>query len=171
MKKFLPASKNGFTLIELLVVITIIAVLSVIGFVVYSGISARARDTRRMAEIDAIQKAMESNYKPGAASPYAALSNADFVNGAVPKDPLSITPVPATAPYGKCGSGTPANQQCDYCSFTTVPIASWNTCTGIGVNVVTNGVPAAGRSYIVCANLETGAGFEGRNYYCKVNAQ
>ena len=83
MKKILPKSKinpSGFTLIELLVVITIIAVLAVVGFVAYSGVTARARDARRIQEIDAIQKAMEKNFKPGQGGGYQILSVGDFVN-------------------------------------------------------------------------------------------
>ena len=52
-------NKRGFTLVELLIVITIIAVLSVIGITVYSGVQKNARDARRRADIDSIAKALE----------------------------------------------------------------------------------------------------------------
>lgn len=161
MKKFLPTStalsvnKQGFTLIELLVVITIIAILAVTGFVVYSGISARARDAKRIVEIDAIQKAMEKNYQPGAANPYPVLSPTDFANGVIPTDPLTGT--------SKCGAG--GAQICNYCVVATP--GNYATCT----NLVSSTQPPVGSSYIVCANLETRAGVGGATYYCKSNAQ
>lgn len=54
--------QNGFTLIELLVVISIIAVLSVVGMVVFTGVQKNARDARRKADIDSIANALEAHY-------------------------------------------------------------------------------------------------------------
>ncbi len=71
MKKFIKNPKGfttfsfherGFTLIELLVVITIIAVLATIGFVAYSGVTARARDATRQADLRTIQTALEQYF-------------------------------------------------------------------------------------------------------------
>ena len=54
--------KKGFTLIELLVVISIIGVLATIVLSSISNASSRARDTRRVSDIQAIQKALELYY-------------------------------------------------------------------------------------------------------------
>ncbi len=51
--------KSGFTLVELLVVIAIIAILSVIGITIFSGIQESARDARRRGDLHAIQTALE----------------------------------------------------------------------------------------------------------------
>ncbi|MEI8067765.1 MAG: prepilin-type N-terminal cleavage/methylation domain-containing protein [Candidatus Shapirobacteria bacterium] len=51
--------KNAFTLIEMLVVITIIIVLTAIGVVSYSAAGVKARDGRRMADLEKIRLALE----------------------------------------------------------------------------------------------------------------
>lgn len=155
MKKILPKTAfnpSGFTLIELLVVITIIAILATVGIVLYSGVSARGRDAKRMQEIDAIQKAMEKNYAPGVG--YSALKDSDFTNLVAPVDPLNG--------QTKCSGAI-----CKYCSKSSAGAcaAADNTVSGGGTPY-----PAAGTSYTVCANLETAAGVGGNTYYCKSNA-
>ncbi len=55
-------SRLGFTLIELLVVISIIGVLVAVGLVGYSNATAKSRDARRMADMDATQKAFEEYF-------------------------------------------------------------------------------------------------------------
>jgi len=52
-------NKKGFTLIELLVVISIIAILSSVGMVVFSGVQKQARITKRVQDLKAIQTALE----------------------------------------------------------------------------------------------------------------
>lgn len=51
--------QKGFTLVELLVVVAIIGLLSTLAVVSLNGIRERARDTKRISDIDAIQKSME----------------------------------------------------------------------------------------------------------------
>lgn len=51
--------KNGFTLVELLVVISILGILSTVALVVYSGVTARARDNQRIKNLQAIKQALE----------------------------------------------------------------------------------------------------------------
>ena len=57
MKKY----SQGFTIVELLVVVAIIAVLSVIGITIFTGVQKGARDSTRRADVNAIAKAMEAN--------------------------------------------------------------------------------------------------------------
>ncbi len=49
---------QGFTLVELIVVVTIIAVLSAIGMVSFSGYSSGARDSTRVEDLANMQKSL-----------------------------------------------------------------------------------------------------------------
>ena len=55
MKKGLSAERHGFTIIELLVVLSIIAVLSAVGFSFFSVAASKGRDGRREKDIKEIQ--------------------------------------------------------------------------------------------------------------------
>ncbi len=94
MKKYLPTSinfsvnKSGFTLVELLVVITIIAILSVIGITIFTGVQKNARDAQRRGDVDAISKAWEVHYSQTTPN-YPALQATWFSNQSIPRDPLT----------------------------------------------------------------------------------
>jgi len=51
--------KKGFTLVELIVVITILAILWTIAFISLQWYSENARDTKRVADVNNIKKALE----------------------------------------------------------------------------------------------------------------
>lgn len=78
--------QRGFTLVELMVVITIIAILSVVGVTVFSGVQKSARDTKRRVDIDAIAKALEVNKNPD--GKYEPLKDEFFASGKLPIDPI-----------------------------------------------------------------------------------
>lgn len=121
MYKLLPKTIHnrnckGFTLVELLVVISIIAILAVVGFTVFSGVQKGARDAKRRADIEGISKALESHYNDTtspcsatSALPYCASVDASFFSaGAVPTNPgpggaaYSITIPAARTTYTAC---------------------------------------------------------------------
>lgn len=153
MKKFLPAffkSTKGFTLIELLVVISIIAVLSLIGIALFTGVQPKARNDRRRADLDAIVKALEVNKAP---TGYIALANTQFNTGAIP------TTDPQTYPY--CANSTASSQPADPAIWTTTCPANYGT---VGTN------PPAGTTWKVCASLEA-EGAVPATVFCRVSSQ
>lgn len=97
MNKLLPTpqsfsvNKKGFTLVELLVVITIIAILSVIGMAVFTGVQKNARDSRRKSDISAMSKALETKFDQTTGKYPTALANTDFSTGIIPDDPQGST--------------------------------------------------------------------------------
>ena len=85
--------RNGFTLIELLVVIAIIGILSTVVLVSLGGARAKARDARRMADINQIVLALEMDYSDdekystSATMPTKIPTDTGRYLDAVPKDP------------------------------------------------------------------------------------
>lgn len=67
-------NKKGFTLIELIVSVTIIALLTVVAMVSYTGTNKKARDSRRMADMEKIRMAVEL-YRQGTGSTYPLTLN------------------------------------------------------------------------------------------------
>jgi prepilin-type N-terminal cleavage/methylation domain-containing protein len=55
-------NKKGFTLLEIIIVITIIAVLATAGVGAYSGSLQRAKDSKKMANIEIIKQAVINYY-------------------------------------------------------------------------------------------------------------
>ncbi len=84
--------KRGFTLFELLVSISIIAILTAIATMSFSGAQKKARDSRRVSDMNSLQKAAEQYYAfssyvyPTTASSWTA-TNGQMVLEVFPKDP------------------------------------------------------------------------------------
>lgn len=150
---------KGFTLIELLVVISIIAILSVVGIVIFTGAQKNARDARRRVDINAIANAMEVNYSLGK---YIPLSDTMFSSGKIPQDPLAGLPPDYRGPNACNG------RECFYCSNTNISEPSRLGCDGGDERIwqtdrtIING----GSRYYICANLESTVN---PTYYCRSN--
>jgi len=97
-------TRRGFTLIELLVVIAIIGILASIVLASLNSARAKSRDARRLADLDAIKKALTLYFNDNQAYPISAatttVTGVDGVSSAlitaghisqVPKDPQSPT--------------------------------------------------------------------------------
>ena len=86
-------SKKGFTLIELLIVITIIAILSAIGLVLYGSFIKSARDAKRQSDLKFIQSALEDYHADRLSYPATFTFGVAFLDSGreymkeVPKDP------------------------------------------------------------------------------------
>lgn len=58
-KNSILAGRQGFSLIELIVVMTIIMVITVVGMVSFSGANRKARDNKRISDLEKVRIALE----------------------------------------------------------------------------------------------------------------
>lgn len=102
-------SSRGFTLIELLVVIAIIGILSGIVLVNLRSSQERARDARRLQDIQSVVTALNVYYTDNKAYPTALSGLVPNQLAAVPLDPKSTAAVPVNYSYSALGSGADCN--------------------------------------------------------------
>ena len=98
MKKI---NKNGFTLFELLVSISIIAIMTALASVAFSGAQKKARDARRVQDIKLVQTAAEQYYSQNtytypstytAGSVWTPSGSTTAILESFPADPKNTTP-------------------------------------------------------------------------------
>lgn len=141
-------NKEGFTLIELLVVIAIIGLLSTLSILALNTARARARDTKRVADVKQIQTALEMYYNEFGQYPTssAIVVGASIGTGtnvylkAIPKPPTptdsdvcSVAPLVYTyASSFAVGGGTYTLQYCLGAAVADIP-AGLNTASQSGM--------------------------------------
>jgi prepilin-type N-terminal cleavage/methylation domain-containing protein len=120
----------AFTLFELLVSISIIGILIAVASMSYGGAQKKARDTRRIEDLNTIQKAMEMYYsQSGGSYPGAGVSSA-LVPTYLPSWPNN----PKGNPYSYSYS-TPNNS---YCFGVLLDNPTGGNCSNTTCNFVAN---------------------------------
>jgi len=89
--------RKGFTLLELLISIGIIGVLVSIGVMAYSTAQRSSRDSRRIADMKAIQQGFEQYYSansdvyPSSCDPTVDIKIKTYLPSGIPNDPKGST--------------------------------------------------------------------------------
>ena len=130
---------SGFTMIELLVSISIVAVIASIGFVVYNKSQAIGRDSRRKADLRALQVAIELYIQDASTSPKVY----PYQSGGGCTDPVGVGCFSTTG-----GNWVPNVPAPTY--INTVPLDPINSST----YRYSYKASAGGSSYTLCAALE-----------------
>ncbi len=159
------SKKSGFTLVELLVVISIIAILSVVGITLFSGVQRNARDARRRADIDAIAVALESKKVPGAVY-YSTIADTDMSSGKIPMD--SSSTLYYCIKLYETDDGARLDPDPSPASWTASCLDGFfiaNTEYTNGFDLATRFPANAKKSWKLCARLEAGS------VYCKNSSQ
>jgi prepilin-type N-terminal cleavage/methylation domain-containing protein len=88
----------GFTMIEVMIVIVIIGLMASLGGSAYSKSLQKGRDTKRVSDMQEIQKGFEMYYSTNQDTPYAYKVNCTGMIAGIPKDPDgSVYPGTCTA--------------------------------------------------------------------------
>lgn len=159
--------KTGFTLVELLVVISIIVVMSGVALTLYQSAQSHARDSQRMADLKAVQSALEqyhndlNSYPPSTVLSYSPTNafdlggsltgNGNVYIGILPRDPL-FAPGNGNLDYVYYplpSSPSPCNGTSSICT---------NYCLGAKLENTPASVDASCAPYITSIN-------SGYNYY------
>lgn len=138
---------SGFTIVELLIVIVVIAILAAISVVAYRGVQERARNADRVADVNAIQKAVEmfavdhgSYPKQGTVSTIGMDTEFPITGLNLPRDKI----VNPSAPSGTTSSMNEnqyaywmGNQYYGYHGYTSAGGACWgeaSVCVGYTID-------------------------------------
>jgi prepilin-type N-terminal cleavage/methylation domain-containing protein len=151
--------QKGFTIVELLIVIIIIGILATLVIVTFTGIQAKARDSKRQTDLNAINTHVDAFFAQYGFYPSEAdmaqtgtgSFDSTFLKGFDPtalQDPKGSSGLSATASstsYGYVASGSD----------------SAGTCSNTTLTTITGGVPQDNgcSAFKVTANLESGSTF------------
>ena len=134
----LKKNNKGFTIVELLIVIVVIGILALLVITTYSGIQAKARNSKRQTDLASIQTHLEAFYNENGYYPNRDdMNTASFITGQMkgldptalvdPSNPNQATTTPfVSAPVAKsysyqptaadgttaCEGASPADQSC-----------------------------------------------------------
>ncbi len=165
-KNYSSQTKKGFTLIELLVVIAIIGILAVVVLVSLSSVRPKARDARRLADLDSYRTAFEIYYEDHGFYPSQKGTGSEDCDCANIQQLIGKDQVPALEARSDCFNDPPCGEFLKYIDPTPLDPSlggrnsaepkQWLIYRYRPQKVVTAGDPAGivGKSYTIWATTE-----------------
>jgi len=149
-------NRRGFTLVELMIVITVIAILAAIAVASFTRVQKQARDTKRKADVRALQTALQVYFTEKGAYPISASPTIITTPLNVLTTPTAYISTLPTAPGGTTGT----NVSYMYISSDGT---KYGLCNQMEVNYTNGGVVGATMWW---ANTANGTGAEVANAAC-----
>lgn len=146
---------KGFTIIELLIVIVVIGILATLVVTTYSGIQSKSRDSKRQADIKAIQTQVEAFYAEKNYYPSRGDINASAWRGTDLKSLKTDSMKDPSGTVAEFINTVPTASSKQY-QYTAKAADGTTDCTTVGAGPVTPAPDCA--SYTLSAKLENGSG-------------
>lgn len=116
----LKNNKKGFTIVELLIVIVVIGILALLVVTTYGGIQAKARNTKRSADVSAVQTQLEAFFSQSGYYPSLAdMNNATWLTTNMKSLDTGALIDPSNATQSKTLVVTPAAKSYAYAPLNT----------------------------------------------------
>lgn len=147
--------QKGFTIVELLIVIIIIGILATLVIVTFTGIQAKARDSKRETDLNALDSHVQAFFSQYGFYPSLAdLQSATFLSTYM----KGFDPAALTDPKGGAISGTASGTNYGYVASGS---DAAGTCSNTTATTITGGVPQDNgcAKFTLTANLEGGGTF------------
>lgn len=121
----LKKRNSGFTIVELLIVIVVIGILALLVITTYSGIQAKARNSKRSSDVATIQTQLEAFFQNNGYYPSLAdMNNASWLSSNMKSLDTGALIDPSNATQSKTLASSPTAKQYSY----AVKDSSGNSC-------------------------------------------
>ena len=149
--------QKGFTIVELLIVIIIIGILATLVLVTYSGVQAKARDSKRQTDINSIDSHLEAFFAQYGFYPTLADLDQTGAGNFTATFLKGLDPAALTSPDGGLIAGSAANSGTWAYGFVATNPTTPSSCSNTTATTITGGVPQANgcTAFTLTADLES----------------
>jgi len=146
--------QKGFTIVELLIVIIIIGILATLVLVTFSGVQAKARDSKRQTDVNDIDSHLEAFFAQYGFYPTLADLQQTGAGSFTTTFLKGLDPAALTSPQNGAIAASATNTG----TWSYGYVASGTGCTNTTATTITSGVPQNNgcTSFALTADLESG---------------
>ena len=149
--------QKGFTIVELLIVIIIIGILATLVLVTYSGVQAKARDSKRQTDIDAVDSHLETFFAQYGFYPTLADLQQTGAGNFTATFLQGLDPAALTSPDNGTIAATAANSGGWSYGYVATNPTTPSSCSNTTATTITGGVPQNNgcTAFTLTADLES----------------